>query len=308
MACCSNNKPVPMMADQCNIQSPHILLIATLLTTGTAVADPVLSLHADNGLIGSEFQAGISINPDALTSTGGFNGSILLPPTMAVTDASWGSAVNPSEWNLQFAQNGNDFRFVTYSTSANTTVNGEFLQFTIHIDASETPGVRQLTFADANPDPRVNSRHAITNVDGSLSLDHTTSSASFLIYNMTSDHDGDGMSDYFESRYGLDPFSNDANLDSDGDGYTNLDEYNRKSDPTDKNDYNDCLGDEIHIVSHTYGDSRPYICRANTTLIMDSGADIVVSETASVYFGAPAVVVESGSILTVRSGGIFRVY
>lgn len=238
MARHSTNSPVPLLAVQHNIQSPGILLITALLTTGTALANPVLSLHADHGLIGGEFRAQVSIAPEALTSTGGFNGNISLPTSMTVTEAKWGSAVNPTEWALQYVQKGSDFRFITYSTSANETVSGELLQLLIHIDDSETPGIRQLNFASSNPDPHVNSRHAISNVDGSLSLPHVVSDTSFLIYNMTSDHDGDGMSDYFESRYGLDPFNNDANLDSDGDGYTNLDEYNRKSDPTDKNDYN----------------------------------------------------------------------
>ena len=301
----------PLASHSTTRRSTHatgMLLIAAMLTPGIANTDPALSLHADNGLIGSEFSAGISIEPDALTSTGGFNGSIQLPTGMDVTGAKWGGAVNPPEWALQYAQNGRDFRFVTYSTSANTTVSGELLQFSIHIDPGETPGVRQLQFAIANPDPRVNSRHAITNVDGSLSLAHITTNTSFLIYNMTSDHDGDGMSDYYESRYGLDPFTDDANIDSDGDGYSNLDEYNRKSDPTDRNDYNDCLGDEIHIVTRTYSDSRPFICRANNTLILDSGANIIVAKTARVYFGAPSVIVESGTVLTVKTGGIFRIY
>ncbi len=303
----SNNPSASMLANQHNILTPGILLIAALLTTGIAVADPALSLHANNGLIGSEFQARVSVTPESLTSTGGFNGSILLPDSMNITGASLGRAVSAGEFSLRHAQN-DGFRFVIYSHSANTTVNGEILQFNVHIDASETPGVRQLAFATTNPDPRVNSRHAISNVDGSLSLSHTTVNTSFLIYNMTSDHDGDGMSDYYESRYGLDPFVNDANEDPDGDGYTNLDEYNRHSDPKDQNDYNDCLGDEIHIVSHDYTDIRTYICRANSTLIMDSSANISISDTATVYFGAPAVIVESGATLTIKSGGIFKVY
>jgi len=297
-----------MLSARNNRFATGALLVTILLASRMATAEPVLSLKAGNGLIGGDFSASVSVAPDALTSTGGFNGSVQLPAGMEVTAATWGSAVNPTEWVLQYAQQDSNFRFVTYSTSANTTVSGELLKFTVHIDASETPGIRQMTFAATNPDPRVNSRHAITNVDGSLSLAHTTTDASFLIYNMTSDHDGDGMSDYYESRYGLDPFVNDANIDSDGDGYTNLQEYQRNSNPNDPQDYNDCLGDEIHIVSHTYREERPYICRANDTLILDAGADIVISESASVYFGAPAVVVESGAILTVRSGGVFKVY
>ena len=45
------------------------------------------------------------------------------------------------------------------------------------------------------------------------------------------DTDGDGMSDGWEVNNSLDPLVNDAFIDSDGDGYTNLEEYLRNTDP-----------------------------------------------------------------------------
>jgi hypothetical protein len=40
------------------------------------------------------------------------------------------------------------------------------------------------------------------------------------------------MPDEFESRFGLDPaFAGDANIDPDGDGYTNVEEYVNSSAP-----------------------------------------------------------------------------
>jgi hypothetical protein len=47
------------------------------------------------------------------------------------------------------------------------------------------------------------------------------------------DADGDGMSDAWETRYGLDPTVNDANNDPDGDGISNRDEYRAGLDPDD---------------------------------------------------------------------------
>jgi len=52
-----------------------------------------------------------------------------------------------------------------------------------------------------------------------------------------SDYDGDGMPNAWEVAYGLNPLVNDASGDLDGDGYSNLAEYNAGSIPTDQNSY-----------------------------------------------------------------------
>lgn len=48
------------------------------------------------------------------------------------------------------------------------------------------------------------------------------------------DDDNDGMPDEWESQFGLHPFVNDACVDGDRDGYTNLQEYKSGTDPMDK--------------------------------------------------------------------------
>lgn len=50
-------------------------------------------------------------------------------------------------------------------------------------------------------------------------------------FGYTSDRDGDGLPDWWEAAYGLQPLVADANLDFDGDGVSNLDEYLRGSLP-----------------------------------------------------------------------------
>lgn len=51
------------------------------------------------------------------------------------------------------------------------------------------------------------------------------------------DHDEDGMFSDWERQYGFDPFdASDAQKDFDGDGYTNLEEYQAKTNPRDAND------------------------------------------------------------------------
>jgi len=52
-----------------------------------------------------------------------------------------------------------------------------------------------------------------------------------------SDDDGDGMPDYWENMHGLNPLKNDAQADKDGDGYTNKEEYNAGTDPSDKDSH-----------------------------------------------------------------------
>jgi parallel beta-helix repeat protein len=47
------------------------------------------------------------------------------------------------------------------------------------------------------------------------------------------DYDNDGMPDEWEEQYGLDPYVNDADEDADGDGYSNLEEYRRRTIPND---------------------------------------------------------------------------
>lgn len=62
------------------------------------------------------------------------------------------------------------------------------------------------------------------------------------------DADGDGMPDEWEKRFGLNPANAaDADEDADKDGFTNLEEYKAKTDPTDAKDHPDYL-DSLKIV------------------------------------------------------------
>lgn len=57
---------------------------------------------------------------------------------------------------------------------------------------------------------------------------------------VVADTDGDGMTDDWEIKYGLNPNDpNDAELDKDSDEFTNLEEFTAKTDPTNRNDHPD---------------------------------------------------------------------
>ena len=62
------------------------------------------------------------------------------------------------------------------------------------------------------------------------------------------DADGDGLPDEWERKFGLNPAdASDANADSDGDGFTNAEEFAAKTDPTNPKDHPDYL-DSLSIV------------------------------------------------------------
>jgi hypothetical protein len=50
-----------------------------------------------------------------------------------------------------------------------------------------------------------------------------------------SDDDNDGMPDAWENQYSLDPFTDDASIDLDNDGYSNYQEYQSGTAPNDPN-------------------------------------------------------------------------
>ncbi len=55
--------------------------------------------------------------------------------------------------------------------------------------------------------------------------------------NSDPDDDGDGMTDVWENKYGLNPLVDDSNEDTDGDGWTNYQEFQKNTDPTDPGSY-----------------------------------------------------------------------
>jgi hypothetical protein len=68
------------------------------------------------------------------------------------------------------------------------------------------------------------------------------------------DKDNDGMNDTWEVKFGLDPLINDSTEDPDKDGYTNIEEYLAKTDPTDPKDHpkDESDGDDEEDKSSQY--------------------------------------------------------
>lgn len=84
--------------------------------------------------------------------------------------------------------------------------------------------------------------------DGAL---YIQTSRELLAINLEGDSDSDGMADWWERHYGLNPFmANDAALDKDGDGLTNLQEFTSQSYPDDVDSDDDQLTDTVEINTH----------------------------------------------------------
>lgn len=93
------------------------------------------------------------------------------------------------------------------------------------------------------------------------------------------DGDGDGMPDEWENKHGLNPKDpSDAAKDADGDGFTNLEEYLAKTDPTSKFDHPDYL-DSLRIQLPLKETTLPFIFRSASKI--PSGYRLVFFDSTS---------------------------
>ena len=113
------------------------------------------------------------------------------------------------------------------------------------------------------------------------------------------DDDGDGIDDDWEETYGLNPFdASDADEDADGDGLSNLEEYNAGTNPLDEDSDGDGVSDydEINKGSDPQDpEDIPAGGGGGTTITERESSKKVIGELLFVL-GAYLVVLEDGKI------------
>ena len=124
-----------------------------------------------------------------------------------------------------------------YFTAPQVSSAGETLTFQLTVtdnggstDADTvTVNVNDLVLADRDGDGVANEQDAFPDDPE----EWTDSDSDGVGNNQDTDDDNDGMPDAWEVEYGLDPLNADDGQDADGDGFTNLVEYQYQTSPTD---------------------------------------------------------------------------
>ncbi len=227
-----------------------VLQISTLQRSAQA-AQPVLSLNSTTIKAGDTGSLELSISGDDAGTYAGVNARILLPAGVSVTEVSGGGGLPSENFTVDHATsstNGtNEVTVIAYSRSS--TFKGDrrvLLSVNLQVAANVAQGTYDAKFAASNSNLLINSRHALSNSDGSTSVAHSIQSGSLIVSSsggidtdgdgipdsIDPDDDNDGMDDKFEEKFGLNPLVDDSGGDLDGDGISNLDEYKQGKDPT----------------------------------------------------------------------------
>ncbi|MEE4357748.1 MAG: dockerin type I domain-containing protein [Desulfococcaceae bacterium] len=223
----------------------RIILIMTIFFSGIttyAIAAPQLSLSPASILQGGTGTMNLTLS-GGTEPYAGVNAKIFLPQGITVTGVSKGSLLSSAfktAWKVLPEAGGTRITlaaysgFETFNSSAGTLL-------TLHLQA---PGYMQtgsfpLTFAQTNQNPKINSRYALSNADGSLSITPAVSSGNITVQ-AGADTDNDGLPDWWEQQI-IDANSADSiqsiynvqpGSDFENDGYTNLTEFKYGINPT----------------------------------------------------------------------------
>lgn len=218
-----------------------VVLLMIFLLTGTPIlanAAPELSLDSPEVLQGQTASLNFSL-AGGIEEYAGINVTIQLPGDITASTVSKGELL-PSDFTLDHSSDGNKVRIIAYSADSTFSQNGSLFSLNIEADADASPGEQDIVFVTdssglLNP-------NALSNSDGSKSVSPVLKNGKITILK---DEDGDGLSDDWEMQYfgNLDQGADDN---PDEDGFTNSEEYENGTNPTQKDSLpGDLNGDNI---------------------------------------------------------------
>lgn len=206
------------------------------------IAQPQISVESTTLPQGGTGSMNLKIT-GGTTSYSGINAKILLPSEISVIDVSKGPLLTEkfkTAWHSFPAADGKNVILIAYSgLQSFAETEGILLSMNLQAAGYAAPGAYGIAFASANPVPNVNSRYALSNADGSLSIEPSVLSGSINI-TLGEDLDNDYIPDWWENIL-IDANSGDTietindvspSGDFDNDGYSNLIEFKHNLDPT----------------------------------------------------------------------------
>ena len=217
-----------------------VIFISFLLARTPLQADAAPELNFDSAevLPGQTVSLNLNLTGDT-EAYAGVNVTIQLPENISLNKVSNGALT--SGFKTDDSTEDSKVRIIAYSSNSTFSGSGTLFSLSIKADDDASPGEQDIVFVTdssglLNP-------NALSNSDGSESVSHTLINGKITILE---DVDRDGLPDDWEMEHfgNLDQGADD---DFDEDGYTNSEEYENGTDPTEKDSYlaGDLNGDGI---------------------------------------------------------------
>ncbi|RLC02253.1 MAG: hypothetical protein DRI57_30265 [Deltaproteobacteria bacterium] len=226
-----------------------IIGFVLLGTTTQANAAPELSLSSATMEPGGTASLNLTL-AGGTEAYAGVNAKILLPQGVSLTGISRGELLSSGSFTIDYQTSpdgmNNGATIIAYSgTDTFSASDGVLLILNLQAADDTAPGDHQIDFATTDTG-LVNSKYALSNADGSVSVSPAPRAGSIIIESESKDIDSDGLPDSWEQQI-IDAQTNDAIMtvedvnpedDFDGDGDSNLTEYTNNTGPTDPTDFN----------------------------------------------------------------------